>query len=65
MSENFVEIILLIEQFFNRAISVLRQKGTLKFKKSNGTGSALSKLVLLGSGIFLYVDVFFLSFLFV
>lgn len=65
MSENFVEIILLIEQFFNRAISVLRQKGTLKFKKSNGIGSALSKLVLLGSGIFLYVDVFFLSFLFV
>lgn len=65
MSENFVEIIVLIEHFFNRAISVLRQKGALKFKKSNGTGSGLSKLVLLDSGIFLHVDVFFLPFLFV
>lgn len=44
---------------------MLRQKGALKFKKSNGTGSGLPKFVLLDSGVFLHVDVVFLSFLFV
>lgn len=37
---------------------MLRQKGALKFKKSNCTGSGLSKLVLLDSGVFLHIGVF-------
>lgn len=44
---------------------MLRQKGALKLKKSNGTGSGFSELVLLDSRVFLHVVVFFLSFLFV
>lgn len=41
---------------------MLRQKGALKFKKSNGTGSGFSELVLLDSRVFLHVVVFFCHF---
>lgn len=55
---NFVEIILFNEQFCCRVISALRQRRALCLKKSNRTGSGLSELVLLDSGVFLHI-VFF------